>query len=137
MLSDFASSIPKRKRDAKGDRPLTPKKSVGEGSPFPCQPGLNRKLPGLNAICRGPVIGMGCFAETTCCPLGVGPSPREEACERKESGQGRARTADTGLFRAVLYQLSYLTILDLKRIELEKQKTSRTISCDQFDAERS
>jgi hypothetical protein len=25
------------------------------------------------------------------------------------SGQGRARTADTGLFRAVLYQLSYLT----------------------------
>lgn len=29
----------------------------------------------------------------------------------KESGQGRTRTADTGLFRAVLYQLSYLTIL--------------------------
>ena len=27
----------------------------------------------------------------------------------QESGQGRARTADTGLFRAVLYQLSYLT----------------------------
>lgn len=27
------------------------------------------------------------------------------------SGQGRARTADTGLFRAVLYQLSYLTNL--------------------------
>ena len=26
-----------------------------------------------------------------------------------KSGQGRARTADTGLFRAVLYQLSYLT----------------------------
>lgn len=26
-----------------------------------------------------------------------------------ESGQARARTADTGLFRAVLYQLSYLT----------------------------
>ncbi len=27
----------------------------------------------------------------------------------EESGQGRARTGDTGLFRAVLYQLSYLT----------------------------
>ena len=27
----------------------------------------------------------------------------------RKSGQGRARTADTGLFRAVLYQLSYLT----------------------------
>ena len=26
-----------------------------------------------------------------------------------KSGQGRARTGDTGLFRAVLYQLSYLT----------------------------
>ena len=29
--------------------------------------------------------------------------------EMCQSGQGRARTADTGLFRAVLYQLSYLT----------------------------
>lgn len=43
---------------------------------------------------------------------------RSSANERKEfirrtiageSGQGRARTGDTGLFRAVLYQLSYLT----------------------------
>ncbi len=47
-----------------------------------------------------------------------GPTPR--ACgwrpmqigtkKKNRSGQGRARTADTGLFRAVLYQLSYLTL---------------------------
>ena len=35
-------------------------------------------------------------------------TPRSGAGSK--SGQGRARTADTGLFRAVLYQLSYLTI---------------------------
>jgi hypothetical protein len=29
----------------------------------------------------------------------------------RKSGQRRARTADTGLFRAVLYQLSYLTAI--------------------------
>lgn len=28
---------------------------------------------------------------------------------RRESGQGRDRTGDTGIFSAVLYQLSYLT----------------------------
>ena len=35
---------------------------------------------------------------------------RQRPWRRLASGQGRARTADTGLFRAVLYQLSYLTI---------------------------
>ena len=35
-------------------------------------------------------------------------------CWPSESGQGRARTADTGLFRAVLYQLSYLTVTNIE-----------------------
>jgi hypothetical protein len=30
----------------------------------------------------------------------------------KNGGQGRNRTADAGLFRAALYQLSYLAICD-------------------------
>ena len=36
-------------------------------------------------------------------------SPENDSFYGEKSGQGRARTADTGLFRAVLYQLSYLT----------------------------
>ncbi len=35
---------------------------------------------------------------------------------RCRGGQGRARTADTGLFRAVLYQLSYLTEWEIAAI---------------------
>jgi hypothetical protein len=31
--------------------------------------------------------------------------------QRKHGGQGRNRTADASLFRAALYQLSYLAIL--------------------------
>ncbi len=54
-----------------------------------------------------------------------------------QSGQGRARTADTGLFRAVLYQLSYLTFIDSKASPARNLKSSRTTPLDQFDAEGS
>ena len=39
------------------------------------------------------------------------PKPRGSRCFRGIflSGQGRGRTADTGIFSPVLYQLSYLT----------------------------
>lgn len=54
----------------------------------------------------------------------------------ERSGQGRARTADTGLFRAVLYQLSYLTV-DPSLDNVNKAKTIGTTRVDQFDVERS
>ena len=40
-----------------------------------------------------------------------------ENLSEQKSGQGRARTGDTGLFRAVLYQLSYLTSWSVYPIE--------------------
>ena len=54
----------------------------------------------------------------------------------ERSGQGRARTADTGLFRAVLYQLSYLTV-DPRLDNVIKAKTIGTTCVDQFDVGRS
>ena len=35
---------------------------------------------------------------------------------RRDGGQGRNRTADAGLFRAALYQLSYLARLEKDRV---------------------
>ena len=67
---------------------------------------------------------------------GLSGRGRIEVGESK-SGQGRARTADTGLFRAVLYQLSYLTVIDSNASAAGNLKSSRSTSRDQFDAERS
>ncbi len=51
------------------------------------------------------------------------------------SGQGRARTADTGLFRAVLYQLSYLTVINnLNDPNFIRSRSTRCLAIVGYDA---
>src|SRR5437868_11272153 len=47
-------------------------------------------------------------------PNGTKTAERAMLSLRKDGGQGRNRTADASLFRAALYQLSYLAMLTLK-----------------------
>ena len=52
-----------------------------------------------------------------------------------DSGQGRARTADTGLFRAVLYQLSYLTVINnLNDPDFMHSRSIRCLAIVGYDA---
>ena len=53
----------------------------------------------------------------------------------ERNGQRRARTADTGLFRAVLYQLSYLTMI-LGLLSVSNPEISGRIQDSGFDRVR-